>query len=105
MEPSSRKIRSGECHARLIHVLVPQTPPRLWEPGYRERYYQQKFAVEYSDQEFKKKYDIFICDHRRHVHITSLQNHNPLRRGFSLGARVLLPRRTVISPPLLLHCY
>ncbi|KAI9507709.1 exoribonuclease 2 [Russula earlei] len=28
---------------------------RLWEPGYRERYYQQKFGIEYSDQEFKKK--------------------------------------------------
>ncbi|KAI9448245.1 exoribonuclease 2 [Lactarius indigo] len=28
---------------------------RLWEPGYRERYYRQKFGVEHSDQEFKKK--------------------------------------------------
>ncbi|KAF8268270.1 XRN 5'-3' exonuclease N-terminus-domain-containing protein [Lactarius quietus] len=28
---------------------------RLWEPGYRERYYRQKFDVEHSDQEFKKK--------------------------------------------------
>ena len=43
---------------RLVHALAPQTPPSLWEPGYRERYYQQKFAVEYTDQEFKKKYDI-----------------------------------------------
>ncbi|KAN0127489.1 XRN 5'-3' exonuclease N-terminus domain containing protein [Lactarius tabidus] len=28
---------------------------RLWEPGYRERYYRQKFGVEHTDQEFKKK--------------------------------------------------
>ncbi|KAH9977999.1 XRN 5'-3' exonuclease N-terminus-domain-containing protein [Lactifluus volemus] len=28
---------------------------RLWEPGYKERYYQQKFGVEYTDQDFKKK--------------------------------------------------
>ncbi|KAI0254348.1 XRN 5'-3' exonuclease N-terminus-domain-containing protein [Lactifluus subvellereus] len=28
---------------------------RLWEPGYRERYYRQKFDVEHTDQEFKKK--------------------------------------------------
>ncbi|KAI0307366.1 XRN 5'-3' exonuclease N-terminus-domain-containing protein [Multifurca ochricompacta] len=28
---------------------------RLWEPGYRERYYRQKFGIEYTDQEFKKK--------------------------------------------------
>lgn len=43
-----------------IYALVPQpqTPLRLWEPGYRERYYQQKFGVEYTDQEFKKKYGI-----------------------------------------------
>ncbi|KAI0796479.1 XRN 5'-3' exonuclease N-terminus-domain-containing protein [Abortiporus biennis] len=27
---------------------------RLWEPGYKERYYQQKFGVEYSDEAFKK---------------------------------------------------
>jgi 5'-3' exoribonuclease 2 len=45
---------------RLINALAPQTPPRLWEPGYRERYYQQKFAVEYTDQEFKNKYDILF---------------------------------------------
>jgi 5'-3' exonuclease len=25
---------------------------RLWEPGYRERYYRNKFGVELSDREF-----------------------------------------------------
>ena len=61
MEPSSRKIRSGECIVIFdSRACVPQTPPRLWEPGYRERYYEQKFAVEYTDQEFKKKYDILF---------------------------------------------
>jgi 5'-3' exoribonuclease 2 len=29
---------------------------RLYEPGYRERYYRQKFGVEYSDEEFRKQY-------------------------------------------------
>ncbi|KAH9927111.1 exoribonuclease 2, partial [Epithele typhae] len=28
---------------------------KLWEPGYRERYYRQKFNVEYSDLEFRKQ--------------------------------------------------
>src|SRR5258708_22007737 len=58
MEPSSRKIRSGGYPAIFVHAPAPQTFPRLWEPRYRERYYQQKFAVEYTDQDFKKKDDI-----------------------------------------------
>jgi 5'-3' exoribonuclease 2 len=28
---------------------------RLWEPGYKERYYRQKFGIESSDTEFRKK--------------------------------------------------
>jgi 5'-3' exoribonuclease 2 len=62
---------------RLIHALAPQTPPRLWESGYRERYYQQKFAVEYTDQEFKKKYDILfvIIDARFILHPCRITTH------------------------------
>lgn len=29
---------------------------KLWEPGYRERYYRQKFGVELPDREFMNKY-------------------------------------------------
>ena len=42
----------------LPHSLPPilTTSDRLWEPGYRERYYEQKFAVPYTDLEFRKKF-------------------------------------------------
>ena len=46
-----------------MSVCFSRSPPpilttlgRLWEPGYRERYYEQKFGVPYDDLESRKKY-------------------------------------------------
>ncbi|THH12914.1 hypothetical protein EW146_g7247 [Bondarzewia mesenterica] len=35
---------------------------RLWEPGYKERYYRQKFSIESTDLEFKKKLTTFYVE-------------------------------------------
>lgn len=37
---------------------------RLWEPGYKERYYRQKFGVELTDTEFRAKYEAFNFERR-----------------------------------------
>jgi 5'-3' exoribonuclease 2 len=39
-----------------VYDLIWGHDDRLWEPGYRERYYRQKFGVESEDKEFKKAY-------------------------------------------------
>ena len=62
MEQLSRRIPFGESSVFFFWkcACVSEARPRLWEPGYRERYYQQKFGVENTDQEFKKKYGIYL---------------------------------------------
>ena len=40
----------------IFHIIFIDLRCRLWESGYRERYYKQKFGVAYSDVETRKKY-------------------------------------------------
>jgi Xrn1 helical domain len=64
-EQLSRRIRFGESPVLLGDPCMRlNIRSRLWEPGYRERYYRQKFGVEHTDQEFKKKYVLILC-HKR----------------------------------------
>lgn len=36
------------------------TPLRLYEPGYKKRYYQQKFGVSETDDEFRRKWAFLL---------------------------------------------
>ena len=69
----------------LLTVVV-----RLWEPGYKERYYRQKFGVELSDTEFRKKYEYLFLFALVHAHCWQLDQ--ILRRRFGLGTALLLSR-------------
>ena len=42
----------------IFHIIFIDLRCRLWESGYRERYYKQKFGVAYSDVETRKKYTV-----------------------------------------------
>ena len=52
-------VRYVACYSQYMYLHLKHVF-RLWEPGYRERYYRQKFDVEYTDQEFKKKYSVYL---------------------------------------------
>jgi 5'-3' exoribonuclease 2 len=65
---------------------------RLWEPGYKQRYYRQKFNVDSSDQDFKKQYALLI---QRNAWLNrSEQINEVLCRRSMLGFTLLLSRGT-----------
>ena len=37
----------------MLTSTLPPFPNRLWEPGYKERYYEQKFGVGIEDADFR----------------------------------------------------
>ena len=68
---------------------------RLWEPGYRERYYQQKFGVELSDREFVNQYVLMSV--MPALEADSEQDHSVLYGRSVLGSGILLPRRPCLG--------
>jgi hypothetical protein len=51
------KILLGRIHPSRIFAARIQVDFRLWEPGHKERYYEQKFHVDYhEDIEFRQTY-------------------------------------------------
>jgi 5'-3' exoribonuclease 2 len=56
--PHKRKAAEFESEPATPKPKDDEMPPdtvRLWEPGYRDRYYEQKFHVDPKDIEFRKK--------------------------------------------------
>jgi 5'-3' exoribonuclease 2 len=64
---------------------------RLWEPGYKQRYYRQKFNVDSSDQDFKKQYALLI-QRNAWLNLRSEQINEVLCRRSMLGFTLLLSR-------------
>ncbi|KAH8148771.1 uncharacterized protein LAJ45_07114 [Morchella importuna] len=66
-DESSTAVASPVAHKRKVDEVAPSTPPtpadgemppdtvRLWENGYQDRYYEQKFGVSPDDYAFRKK--------------------------------------------------
>jgi 5'-3' exonuclease len=55
-DPSATDLAVGQLKVNADGTVVQEDKVQLWEPGYRERYYRQKFGVEPSDAEFRKAY-------------------------------------------------
>jgi 5'-3' exoribonuclease 2 len=69
-DPSATDLAVGKMQVNADGSVVQEDKVKLYEPGYRDRYYRQKFGVEPSDEEFRKKCvrihgDLFSHTYRR----------------------------------------
>lgn len=55
-DPSTTELSVGKLQVNPDGSVLQEDKVKLWESGYRERYYRQKFGVEPTDEEFRKKW-------------------------------------------------
>ena len=79
-----------KCATSLLFYLQLTVYARLWEPGYKERYYRQKFGVELSDTKFRKEF--VECLYLQGNVLINSQPNEKLYRRTGMGSALLLSR-------------